>query len=118
MYQNTISKELTEVIARISEDCDITIHEDYSGRFMYGATCLGLSFEGSAGSLFAAFIRELETYGEYVNEEAAEMFDDMRSDNLGLGTIFYFPCWKFDESEGEDEDSEDDEDWDDEETDE
>lgn len=118
MYQNTISKELQEVITRISEDCDITIHEDYSGRFMYGSTCLGLSFEGSAGSLFAAFIRELENAESSTVEEAAEMFEAMRSDNLGLGTIFYFPGWKFDESEGEDEDSEDDEDWDDEETDE
>lgn len=117
MYQNTISKELQDVITRISGDCDITIHEDYSGRFMYGATCLGLSFEGSAGSLFAAFIRELENAESSTVEEAAEMFDDMRSDNLGLGTIYYFPGWKFDESEGEDEDSEDDEDWDDEETD-
>ena len=116
MYQNTISKELQEIITRISEDCDITIHEDYSGRFMYGSTCLGLSFEGSAGSLFAAFIRELENAKSSTVEEAAEMFDDMRSDNLGLGTIFYFPGWKFDESEVEDEDSEDDEDWDDEET--
>ena len=117
MYQNTISKELKEAIERISEDCDITIHEDYSGRFMYGATCLGLSFEGSAGSLFAAFIRELENAESSTVEEAAEMFDDMRSDNLGLGTIYYFPGWKFEESEDEDEDSGD-EDWDDEESDE
>lgn len=115
MFQQTISEELSSVIREVAEDCDITIHKDYSGRFMYGATCLGLSFEGSAGSLFAAFIRELEAFGEYVNEEAAEMFEAMRSDNLGLGTIFYFPGWKFDESEGEDEDS-DDEDWNDEET--
>ena len=118
MYQNTISNELKEIITRISEDCDITIHEDYSGRFMYGSTCLGLSFEGSAGSLFAAFIRELENAESSTVEEVAEMFEAMRSDNLGLGTIFYFPGWKFDESEGEDEDSEDDVDWDDEETDE
>lgn len=83
---------------------------------MYGATCLSLSFEGYADSLFAAFIRELENAESSTIEEAAEIFDDMSSDNLGLGTIFYFPGWKFDESEGEDEDSEDDENWDDEET--
>ena len=110
MFKQTISKELGSVIREVAEDCDIQIHDDYSGRYMYGATCLGLSLEGSASSLFAAFIRGLKNADNHTMEEAAEMFDDMKTDNLGLGTILYFPGWKFDESESEGKDKEPEED--------
>lgn len=111
MFKQTISKELSNVIREVAEDCDIQIHDDYSGRYMYGATCLGLSVEGSASSLFAAFIRGLKNADNHIMEEAAEMFDDMKTDTLGLGTIFYFPGWGLNEGEGECEEPEEDEEY-------
>lgn len=75
----------------------------YSGRFMYGDTCLGFVVD-----------RDTSLYGTIANlaasladdgaplDDITILFSGMRSDDLGLDTICYFPHVDAPESEAED----------------
>jgi|CXWL01.1.fsa_nt_gi hypothetical protein len=72
----------------------------YSGRAMYGRSCLGVE-TNDVGDLFAAVLEEVE--GDDDTHEIQEAFRDMRTDAMGRGTIVYFPNVEFvgDEDEHE-----------------
>jgi len=61
------------------------VYFGYSGRGMYGATCFGVSLDRSSDLL--AFGVELACS----NPELAKALGDMRTDDLGLGIIAYWP---------------------------
>lgn len=82
----------------------------YSGRAMYGKSCLGVVV-GSFGEFLSPLMEALEgvvdlddkaTLNDYLFE-LREKFMDLRTDNMGHDIIIYFPRTPF-----EDEDSEDD----------
>ena len=77
----TIDYEAGEGIAI---DIDATFHPDYSGRAMYGETCVGWSGNFSPLELAAA----LQEWLEY---DAHDWAKHHRTDSLGLGEIHYFP---------------------------
>lgn len=64
------------------------LYEDYSGRAMYGATCIGIVTDQV--SRVGLFYRELaEVTGD---EELAERLADAeRQDSMGLSAIIYWP---------------------------
>ena len=110
MFVNQISTELSNLIRQTAEDCNMQIREDYSGRGMFGRTCFGLVYSGTAGQLCACFLRAMDDDGTGTAQELADLLDDMRTDSMGYDTIYYFPGWELEESEDPK-----DEDWDDEE---
>lgn len=72
----------------------------YSGRFMYGDTCVGFDVDSltELGTLAIAFVEVLgDTLGRDMTERA-------RTDNMGLGYIIYFPHVTCPEWEEEDDD--------------
>lgn len=75
--------------------------QSYSGRGMYGRSCLGVETD-DLGDLFAAVLEELE--GEEDTQDVQLAFKSMRTDSMGRGTIVYFPAIPFvgddDEEEG------------------
>jgi hypothetical protein len=85
------------------EDTDVRF--EYSGRAMYGKTCFG--FVGSLASL-ATFFYQLGVQSTDVNElgdVAEELSMRLRSDDMGFGTIWYFPGFEVhDDSEDDSED--------------
>lgn len=97
----TVSVKLANAIREI-EAADIRIHEDYSGRGMFGEKCFALSCDGSIGVLLSDLLRAVACEGSEAVEELADMFESMRTDSLGLGKIYYFPGWILPESEDED----------------
>lgn len=76
----------------------------YSGRGMYGRSCLGVDTD-DLGDLFAAVLEEVE--GEEDTQDVQLAFKSMCTDAMGLGTIVYFPAIPFvgddDEEETDDE---------------
>ena len=66
---------------------------DYSGRGMYGETCLGFDGPRGAGvTLGAAIMYTLGVLGDDP-DTALEMAAAGTTDSMGLGTIYYFPGW-------------------------
>lgn len=70
--------------AELDED---VLHTDYSGRGMYGATCAALYLDNSADLyvFIAAISAQLDP------DVAVALARDVRTDQLGLGIVAYWP---------------------------
>ena len=79
------SYEQAYLILQESQDFDLNILPDYSGRGMYGNTCVAITGRGSQGSVFTAIGRLIERSELPVH--ADEWFQ--RQDNMGLGWVIY-----------------------------
>lgn len=66
-------------------DVDSLLYKSYSGRYMYGRTCIGI-----VGSIndFARFITAVAAKD---SQMASDLSDAATIDVMGLDTIFYFP---------------------------
>lgn len=90
---NAISVELAEFLVCAAEESsgDIGIDASYSGRCMYGQTCLGLTFE-SVQSAFGLF-ESLRYFGSTnfvkLTHELADFLAGSRKDSYGYGVILY-----------------------------
>ncbi len=90
----------TQRIIELLENADLEVRTDYSGRGMYGKTCVGVVLNNNSGSI-AGFVASLMTQvvldatilDEACNDVAAleEMFANTKEDSMGLSTILYFP---------------------------
>ena len=80
-----MKKEVAKIINNYCYgDCEI--YEDYSGRGMYGRTTTGIKSDSSITSLLADVMEKAD---EDEREMVADAMRSMRSDNLGLGMIYY-----------------------------
>lgn len=64
------------------------LRDDYSGRFMYGQNCLGLT--GNISDLVRLILRITDPENEW-RVSNNEWLLGVKSDSMGLGTIFYWP---------------------------
>lgn len=95
----TISNELLEEIA---QEVDGSTRTDYSGRGMYGSTCVGI-VASDLLQLGAAIARVVEDNDELRDE----LLSNSRTDSMGYDTIVYWTrvtCNDAPEDEDEDED--------------
>jgi hypothetical protein len=97
-----VRSELEELLAEAGVD-ENRVRWDYSGRGMYGRTCLG--FVGGVADLARFFYQvglavalqeeEFTTRGEVEGalreEDARHLADVVTTDDVGRDTIFYFP---------------------------
>ncbi len=60
------------------------IYEDYSGRGMFGKTCMGITVDELENSLF-------RLGKESADYEFSKELENFRTDNMGKGSIIYFP---------------------------
>jgi hypothetical protein len=70
--------KLVKKIVRYLENKPVTIYRYYSGRFMFGCTCIG----------FYGELNECEAIAQTIQKKTGRSF---RSDNLGFNIIYYFP---------------------------
>ena len=75
---------LQVALESLAEEYDFTVRS-YSGRAMYGASCLAISGNDI----------NLMQIGFFVGREHEDVFphhlDSCRSDNMGLGMVYYWP---------------------------
>lgn len=106
---NTFPREqMVTALENMGEDAESVLREDYSGKFMYGQECLGLTLtsESELAKLAielgrqAAFAAEEARSESYSSPDVDELFDrisglfeSLRSDSMGRSAIFYFPGW-------------------------
>lgn len=76
------------------EDC-VEISKNYSGRFMYGEECFGIVTGQylNPSSFLSRFVLMLLDEGE--RDLAYELSKNVREDNMGLGSIIYFPKFQW-----------------------
>jgi hypothetical protein len=89
------NNETADIVRNFCLDEGYEFYPDYSGRGMYGRRCIGISHKDTAAEMMtrlAAYL--LENLNDDVIENAAAILrrlKDARQDNLGLGTITYWP---------------------------
>lgn len=77
--------ELLDLMGRSGETG--FVHENYSGRGMYGARCLGIVV-GNMNEAFKFFI----IAGMVLDvDDVRELAENARTDNMGYDMIVYFP---------------------------
>lgn len=101
-FMSTISFDLVELLRETCEspECeDISFYVDksYSGRFMYGETCVGFCLAQNADwlDIFDMFENVNPYLFGKVKKELRELKNRACSDSMGLGKIFYFPGYQF-----------------------
>ena len=99
--EHTVSRELIrealDEVQDIYQEADEVIRANYSGRGMYGKECLGMVFDSD--SHFFLFMVEFTRlyYTDWERKydlhdwEPRDIFDDVRTDNMGYSTIYYMP---------------------------
>lgn len=75
---------LVNLGVNVGED---SIREDYSGRYMYGKTCLGIVLQSYVE--IAKLAMALQTV--LGDSPAADIVDHLATDSMGLSMIAYFP---------------------------
>lgn len=84
-----LTSEDIEILEEFADGMDVTFYADYSGRGMYGDTCIGF--------VTGELNRFLLEFGAFFNESNSLSFDigpfaeRIRTDNMGYDTIVYFP---------------------------
>ena len=86
MAKKVINEALVAVIAEYAED----VHLTYSGRGMYGDTCYG--FSGDVARIIGDLLQDIADMPDLIRQ-FGEMLSVSRRDNMGLGTVLYFPGW-------------------------
>lgn len=80
-------EELRDLIESFCEDYGYSFYSDYSGRCMFGKTCVGIVCDDTNTAL-----EELE---DYLRENECDYADSISSyastDSMGLQMILYFP---------------------------
>lgn len=94
----TISLHLVALLEEASwsheaENISFRIDKSYSGRFMYGETCLGFCLARNADwlDIFDMFENVNPYLFEIVKRELRELRECARTDSMSLDKIFYFP---------------------------
>ncbi len=98
----TISTQLVELLEYVSgsyeaEDISFYVSKRYSGRFMYGETCVGFCLAQNAdwSDIFDMFESVNPYLFKIVKRELKELKECTRTDSMGLDKIYYFPGYQF-----------------------
>ncbi len=83
--------QIEDVLLMSGLDGEIAIKEDYSGRGMYGDTCFGIVCDITDFAIFCASV------GSFMDDW--DWLGRVRTDNMGLSTIWYWPGVKLVEEE-------------------
>jgi hypothetical protein len=97
MTDYLISNDDLEYLRQVSMDYNEgydNVRDDYSGRFMFGASCIGIDLDYSF---------DFENILDRVSMINETMADEMKKratwDSMGLGKIVYFPGMKLELSD-------------------
>ena len=95
----TLTPQQVQDLEYAMNDADLDIDQlrrDYSGRFMYGRTCIGIVGTSRDLMRFALLVMpqvvdELQTGDRDVIPQVPEEWLDIRTDDMGRDMIFYWP---------------------------
>ena len=83
-------QRIIEVMEDFCQEREFDFRDDYSGRGMFGRKCVGIVIDSGTNSL--EMIMELtEMLIDNDIEYVSEKIGAIRQDNMGMGTIIYFP---------------------------
>ena len=95
-----LAKKFEQALIRLSSSFDMDVRPNYSGRGMFGKTCLGIDTDHSAFAVAVNVvnaIHDMQDIDENERELLLEAVEGTRQDNTGLGYIYYWHGISYDE---------------------
>ncbi len=95
-----LAKKFEQALIRLSSSFDMDVRPNYSGRGMFGKTCLGIDTDHSAFVVAVNVvnaIHDMQDIDENERELLLEEVEDTRQDNMGLEYIYYWHGISYDE---------------------
>ena len=82
-------KNICDLIERFCNERDeCSFRSDYSGRFMYGRTCVGIVIDDR---VYETIVSLCDFLHESSIECVSDMLGTIHSDSMGMSQIIYFP---------------------------
>ena len=91
MYKSHYKSRFQEALEYISHDMGFKVRS-YSGRAMYGKTCIGIT--GEDINLLTLGFALAEYYRDH-DDDVPYNFYNYRTDSMGLGQVIYWPQMKY-----------------------
>lgn len=85
-FEETLSQNELELLREAANNHNMQLREDYSGRSMYGALCVGFVYDDLGDFLSALVDIAIDDY-----DFASTLASRACTDSMGLSTIVYFP---------------------------
>lgn len=82
---------IKEFIKEFCEDQDLDYREDYSGRGMYGRSCIGIVCDNPLSTLLALFAYIIDSDDSIGGSEVQYALGKPEEDGMGMSSILYFP---------------------------
>ena len=97
-----MNEDISREVLSACRDLDLEVRS-YSGRGMYGRSCVGVDCGRNTHQVLAQIVIALAERGDDGLETAAHLADDgaVATDSLGMGSILYFPRLPWVEEETE-----------------
>ena len=95
-----LAKKFEQALIRLSSSFDMDVRPNYSGRGMFGKTCLGIDTDHSAFVVAVNVVNaiyNMQDIDENERELLFEAVEGTRQDNMGLGYIYYWCGISYDE---------------------
>lgn len=99
MKLNETQRDLISDVLNVNQ---ADVYDDYSGRSMYGKTCFGFTTEQYLNPIQIMVDLTIVLVEEGEEELARTLSKNVCQDNMGLGTITYFPSVQWGEELEED----------------
>jgi hypothetical protein len=94
MSDRLSNKKIADIVRDFCLSEGYEFYPDYSGRAMYGGKCIGISHKDTTATVMLRLARHIMDYlpqEPLEINEALRRLENSRQDNLGLGTITYWP---------------------------
>lgn len=93
--EQSLKDLLTEMVEFSQQDQDYgyNIRTDYSGRAMYGKTCVGVSGDNPMPFIIECMKNFMDMGDTDYASDFFELLQHHKTDSMGCGTIVYFPRW-------------------------
>lgn len=95
-----LAKKFEQALIRLSSSFDMDVRPNYSGRGMFGKTCLGIDTDHSAFVVAVNVvnaIHDMQDIDENERELLLKEVKGTRQDNMGMGYIYYWYGISYDE---------------------
>lgn len=95
---HVVERDVFLVLRDVAENADVDLRPDYSGRAMYGDTCLAIVTDDMQGlvKFVIGLVSAVNVGDPDVAERVSALVDELeagglRQDNMGRGFVLYWP---------------------------
>lgn len=84
-------ENIKELVKEYCEDKGLDFREDYSGRGMYGRSCMAITCDNPLNTLCELFAYIVDSDDDLDGYDVRRVLGEPKQDSMGMSSILYFP---------------------------